>query len=312
VLGHLNPTALLEGAMPIARGKAEEAVARVAEPLGLSRTEAAWGILTVLATNVTMAMRTITIERGYDPREFTLIAFGGMGPTIAGRIVGELGIGRILVPPDPGTFSAFGMLVSDVQQSRSVTRMTRLDVADAAELDKLFTEMEESAIAELVLEKFARQQVATLRSAGMRYRGQSYEVSVPVDALRGPADIAALAQRFHEAHRRRYGHMAESEAVEIVNFQVTAIGKIPKPQFHTAAIPARPQQPRPADKRAVNFGAGDLIETPVFRRAALPPGASLEGPAIVEEKTSTIVLYPGQSARVDGYLNVEIEALQKR
>jgi len=307
VLGHLNPAALLEGAMPIMRGEAEAAVARVAKPLGLTLIEAAWGVLTVLATNVTMAMRTITIERGYDPREFTLIAFGGMGPTVAGRFVGELGIGRILVPPDPGTFSAFGMLVSDVQQSRSVTRMTRLDAADAAELEKIFAEMEVSAIVELITEKFAREQVVTLRSAGMRYRGQSYEVSVPAGALRGADDIAVLAKRFHEAHRRRYGHMAESEAVEIVNFQVTAIGRIPKPQFHALAISELSPLPEPSAERTVYFGPSDALRVPVFRRAALPPGAVLEGPAIIEEKTSTIVLYPGQGARIDGYRNVEIE-----
>jgi N-methylhydantoinase A len=312
VLGHLNPAALLEGAMPIARAKAEQAVVRVAEPLGLSLTEAAWGILTVLAANVTMAMRTITIERGYDPREFTLVAFGGMGPTIAGRVVGELGIGRILVPRDPGTFSAFGMLVSDVQQSRSVTRMTRLDAADAAELDKIFAEMEDAAVGELLTEKFAREQVASVRSAGMRYRGQSYEVSVPVGALSGSADIAALAERFHEAHRRRYGHMAASEAVEIVNFQVTAIGKIPKPKVQEMAVVRAAQLPAPGERRAVYFSATDAIDVPVFRRAALPAGADIDGPAIIEEKTSTTVLYPGQRARLDGYLNVEIEPLQKR
>jgi N-methylhydantoinase A len=310
-LDHLNPAALLEGAMPIMRAAAEAAVARVAKPLGLTLIEAAWGILTVLATNVTMAMRTITIERGYDPREFTLIAFGGMGPTIAGRFVGELGIGRILVPPDPGTFSAFGMLVSDVQQSRSVTRMTRLDAADAAQLETIFAEMEESAIAELLTEKFAREQVATLRSAGMRYRGQSYEVSVPVGAMRGAPDVAALAKRFHEVHRRRYGHMAESEAVEIVNFQVSAIGKIPKPQIHEMTISGSPRLPAPSAERPVYFGPSDVVEVPVFRRATLPPGAVIEGPAIIEEKTSTIVLYPGQRARIDGYLNVEIEPLPK-
>jgi N-methylhydantoinase A len=311
VLGHLNPTALLEGAMPIARAKAEAAVAHVAGPLGLSLPEAAWGILTVLAANVTMAMRTITIERGYDPREFTLVAFGGMGPTIAGRIVGELGIGRILVPRDPGTFSAFGMLVSDVQQSRSMTRMTRLDAADAAELDKIFADMEDAAVAELLTEKFAREQVATLRSAGMRYRGQSYEVSVEVGALRGSADIAALADRFHDAHQRRYGHMAASEAVEIVNFQVTAVGKIPKPTIHETPISANLQFPVPAEWRTVFFGPTDAIDVPVFRRAALPPGADIDGPAIIEEKTSTTVLYPGQRARIDSYLNLEIEPLQK-
>ena len=311
VLGHLNPTALLEGAMPIARIQAEEAVARVAEPLGLSLTEAAWGILTVLAANVTMAMRTITIERGYDPREFTLVAFGGMGPTIAGRIVGELGIGRILVPRDPGTFSAFGMLVSDVQQSRSITRVTRLDIADAAGLDKIFAEMEEAAVAELLTEKFAREQIATLRTAGMRYRGQSYEVSVQVGVLRGAPDIAALAERFHQAHRRRYGHMAASEAVEIVNFQVTAVGQIPKPKAHEMPVARSARLPVPSETRTVYFGPTDAIDVPVFRRAALSPGANIDGPAIIEEKTSTAVLYPGQRARIDGYLNLEIERLQQ-
>ena len=308
VLGHLSPTALLEGAMPISSAKAHEAVtARVARPLGLAPMEAAWGILTVLATNVTMAMRTITIERGYDPREFTLVAFGGMGPTIAGRIVAELGIGRILVPRDPGTFSAFGMLVTDVHQTRSFTRITRLDAARPKELEKTFAEMEEAALAKLLQEKFTRKQLTTLRSADMRYRGQSYDVSVPVSALQTDADIAALAKRFHQAHRRRYGHMAESEAVEIVNFQVTAVGEIAKPQFGRVKVPERPEPPAPHEKRAAYFRPDDATDVPVFRRNTLAPGSVIDGPAIIVEKTSTIVLYPGQHARVDGYLNIEIE-----
>ncbi|MGB6536759.1 MAG: hydantoinase/oxoprolinase family protein [Xanthobacteraceae bacterium] len=306
VLGHLNRAALLDGAMPIALAKAHEAVAtRVAQPLGMSPAEAAWGILTVLATNVTMAMRTITIERGYDPREFTLVAFGGMGPTIAGRIIGELGIGRILVPRDPGTFSAFGMLVTDVHQSRSLTRITPLDAAKPAELERIFVEMEGAALAELLHEKFLREQLATLRSAGMRYRGQSYEVNVPVSALQSNDDLVALAKRFHEAHRRRYGHMAQSEAVEIVNFQVTAVGSMPKPQFHETATSA--QSAPPDETRTAYFGS-DATEVPVFRRSKLFPGAAIKGPAVIDEKTSTVVLYPGQRARIDGYLNIEIDS----
>jgi N-methylhydantoinase A len=281
-------------------------VSRVAKPLGLTPIEAAWGILTVLATNVTMAMRTITIERGYDPREFTLVPFGGMGPTIAGRIIGELGIGRILIPRDPGTFSAFGMLVTDVHQTRSFTRITRLDAAMPAELERIFAGMEEGALADLMQEQFTREQLATLRSAGMRYRGQSYEVSVPVNELHNDADLAALAKRFHEAHRRRYGHMAESEAVEIVNFQVTAIGAIPKPQFSPNASPAESQPPIPQEMRTVYFNSTDAIQVPVFRRSALAAGAVISGPAIIEEKTSTTVLYPGQRAEIDGYLNIAV------
>ncbi len=305
VLGHLNPATLLEGAMPISEAKAREAVtAQVAQPLGLSPAEAAWGILTVLATNVTMAMRTITIERGYDPREFTLIAFGGMGPTIAGRFIGELGISRILVPRDPGTFSAFGMLVTDVHQTRSFTRITRLDAVKPEELERTFAEMERAALAELQQEQFPREQLTTLRSAGMRYRGQSYEVSVSVAALQTDADLAALVDRFHDAHQRRYGHMAQSEAVEIVNFQVTAVGTIPKPQFHELAV--REQRPIPHEMRIAYFGPGEETKVPVFRRSSLQPGTVIDGPGIIDEKTSTIVLYPGQRAVVDGYLNIEI------
>jgi N-methylhydantoinase A len=306
VLGHLSGTALLDGAMPISAALAQEAVNRhVAAPLGMAVEEAAWGILTVLATNVMSAMRTITVERGYDPREFTLVPFGGMGPTIAGRIAGELGSGRILVPRDPGTFSAYGMLVTDVHQARSLTRLTPLDAATADELEGIFRAMEDEALADLVRERFPREQLQTLRFAGMRYRGQSYEVTVPVAALAGPDDLAELTRRFHEAHHRRYGHMAQAEAVEIVNFQVTGVGVIPKPplqQFeHGAAM-----SPEPAATRQAWFGAGESVALPVFRRDALSPGDTIEGPAVIEEKTSTTILYPGQRAQIDSFLNIDI------
>jgi len=307
VLGHLSPSALLDGAMPISSAKAHEAVAsRVAKPLGLTPVEAAWGILTVLATNVTMAMRTITIERGFDPREFTLVPFGGMGPTIAGRIIGELGIDRVLIPRDPGTFSAFGMLVTDVHQTRSFTRITRLDAAKPAELEKIFARMEQAALVDLMEEQFVRAQLSTLRSAGMRYRGQSYEVSVPVTALDSDADLASLGKRFHEAHRRRYGHMAESEAVEFVNFQVTAVGAIPKPRFSEFAVSGTSRPPAPHETRTAYFNPTAAIEVPVYHRAALRTGMTIDGPAVIEEKTSTTVLYPGQRAAIDGYLNIAI------
>jgi N-methylhydantoinase A len=307
VLGHLNPEALLAGAMAIDAARSHEAVRmRIAEPLGMSVVEAAWGILTVLAANAMTAMRTITIERGYDPREFTLVPFGGMGPTIAGRFAADLGIGRILVPNDPGAFSAYGMLVTDVHQVRSVTRITPLDGAGADDLDAVFRTMEETAVADLLREKFPRERIETLRSAGMRYRGQSYEVSVPVPALRGAEDIAALAQRFHEAHHRRYGHMAQAEAVEIVNFEVTGVGLIPKPALKTFAR-GQGGAPVPHTKRTAHFGGADAVSIPVFLRDRLAPGAVIEGPAVIEEQTSTTVLYRGQRARVDEYLNIEID-----
>jgi N-methylhydantoinase A len=305
-LGHLNPAVLLDGEMPISRAKAQDAVrAHIAEPLGISPVKAAWGILTVLATNVMVAMRTITVERGYDPREFTLVPFGGMGPTIAGRIASEIGIGRILIPRDPGAFSAYGMLVTDVRQERSITRITRLDDARPRDLDAIFQPLEKAAIDDLMRENFTRKRIATVRHAGMRYRGQSYEVSVPVARLRNPGDISALMRRFHEAHRRRYGHMAENEAIEIVNFQATAIGLMMKPIPKKFKIAAK-RKHSPDHVRPVYFGAGRAVLTPVFRRHALAPGARIKGPAVIEEKTSTIVVYPKQIAQVDAYLNIEI------
>ena len=304
LLGHLNPAALLDGAMPIKAESAHAAVVtRVAQPLGITPIEAAWGILRVLATNVMVAMRTITVERGYDPREFTLVPFGGMGPTIAGLIAAELGISRILIPRDPGTFSAYGMLVTDVHQERGLTRITPVDGTTAGELDAIFAEMEKAALADLMREQFPRERLQTRRHAGMRYRGQSYEVAVPVPNLRGPDDVADLTQRFHDAHQRRYGHMAQAEAVEIVNFQVTAVGLIPKPAMKSFARTTAFAQPH-ATRRAW-FDAENAREVPVFRRGALQPGMRIEGPAIIEEQTSTTVLYPGQRAEVDEYLNVE-------
>jgi N-methylhydantoinase A len=308
LLGHLNPTALLEGAMPIASAKAREAVVtRVAAPLGMPAAEAAWGILRVLATNVMVAMRTITVERGYDPREFTLVPFGGVGPTIAGMIAAELGIGRILIPRDPGTFSAHGMLVTDVHQERSLTRITPVDGTMLAEVDAIFAEMETAALEDLMREQFPRERLLAHRHAGMRYRGQSYEVAVPVPRLRGPQDMADLITRFHDAHQRRYGHMAQAEAIEIVNFQVTAVALIAKPALKT--FPRTDAPAKPHEARQAYFSAGDARAVPVFRRSTLQPGMRFEGPAILEEKTSTTVLYPGQRADVDEYLNVEIELL---
>jgi N-methylhydantoinase A len=311
LLGHLNPTALLEGAMPIASAKARDAVAtRVAEPLGISEIEAAWGIVRVLATNVMVAMRTITVERGHDPREFTLLPFGGMGPAIAGFVAAELGIARILIPRDPGTFSAHGMLVTDVHQEKSLTRVTPIGEATPAQLDAIFAELEARALQDLLAEGFARERLATRRHAGMRYRGQSYEVPVEVPSLAGPQALADLTRRFHAAHARRYGHMAQAEAVEIVNFQVTAIGLIPKPALKRFDAPARTQA-SPRETRRAHFNATEGCDVPVWRRSDLSPGMRVEGPAVIEEKTSTIVLYPGQRAKVDEYLNIEVELPSK-
>jgi N-methylhydantoinase A len=308
VLGHLSPIALLQGGMPLAKEKAWQAVHdRLAGPLGMSDIDAAWGVLTVLVSSCVSAMRTITVERGYDPREFTLVPFGGMGPTIAGRIAEELGIQRILVPRDPGTFSAWGMLVTDVHQETSQTRLIPLDRATPEEIEALFAEMEARVTEDLARERFPRDHLHTLRTAGMRYRGQSYEVGVPVSRIATKEDLVQLGRRFHEAHHRRYGHMAENETIDIVNFKVTGVGEIAKPVLTPVEF-VRAGPAAPVEVRSVHFGALGTLKTDVYRRSDLQPGATITGPAILEESTSTIVVYPGQRATVDAYLNLEIEA----
>lgn len=304
VLGHLNPKVLLDGKMPIDSQKSHDAVMKsVGHELGMSAADAAWGILTVLSANVVAAMRTITVERGYDPREFTLIPFGGMGPTTANKIAADLGVCRILVPRDPGTFSAYGMLVTDIQQERSVTRLTRLASADVATLDAMYRGLEEKVSADLLRENVLPAQLKLMRYAGMRYAGQSYEVLVPVTGF-SEAERKDMAGRFHAAHLRRYGHSADNQPVEIVTFKVVGLGVIPKPRLRAFAAAAT--EPVVNHHRPVHFGPGLTLDTPIYRRALLTPGMEIRGPAVIEEQTSTTVLYPGELARVDEYLNLEI------
>jgi N-methylhydantoinase A len=304
VLGHLNPKVLLDGKMPIDSQKSHDAVMKsVGHELGMSAADAAWGILTVLSANVVAAMRTITVERGYDPREFTLIPFGGMGPTTANKIAADLGVCRILVPRDPGTFSAYGMLVTDIQQERSVTRLTRLAGADVATLDAMYQGLEEKVCADLLRENVLPAQLKLMRYAGMRYAGQSYEVLVPVTGF-SEGERKDMAGRFHAAHLRRYGHSADNQPVEIVTFKVVGLGVIPKPRLRAFAAAAT--EPVVNHHRPVHFGPGLTLDTPIYRRALLTPGMEIRGPAVIEEQTSTTVLYPGELARVDEYLNLEI------
>ena len=306
-LGHLNLDSLLGGEMAIAGAKAQQAIeTHVAAPLGMSADDAAWGVLTVLVANCTAAMRTITVERGYDPREFTLVPFGGMGPAIAGRIAAELGIGGILVPRDPGTFSAWGMLVADVRQERSLTKLMSLDAAMPGAIEALYAGLEQQVVADLEGENFAREQIAIQRFAGMRYRGQSYEVTVAVGELKSAADLAAMIDAFHNAHQRRYGHMAANESIEIVNVKVVGAGRIDKPDLPVFAA-AGVREPAPIAIRDACFGSAGRLPTPVYQREDLQPGVEIVGPAIVDEKTSTVVVYPRQTARIDSYLNIEID-----
>lgn len=310
VLGHLNPKALLGGEMRIDRDLSAKAVdGRIARPLGLSLQAAALGILRVLITNVVSSMRMITIERGYHPAEFSLLAFGGMGPTFATALAAALGLREVIVPPNPGNFSATGMLLSDLLHDLSTTRLLpltgtglRLACAELFQLDKFARKhvMEQGA---------SDTKIATEWLLDMRYRGQAYELPVPISSGRDHLDLKEIGQRFEAVHELRYGHRAEREAIEIVNLKVRARFAVEKPLPQRA--PAQQGPAPPQGYRKVQFLGGQQ-EVAVFHRDQLGFGAELQGPLVVEEGTSTAVVEPNWTLRVDEESNLLLRPREPR
>ena len=303
-LRHLNPRALLQGEMPIDAALSADAVRRVvAEPLGMSEDEAALGILRVLAANIVSSMRTITVERGFNPADFVLAPFGGMGPTLATVVASSLGIGRILVPADPGNFSAFGMLLSDLRSDAVTTRVVTLTPDSLKEAVAALHDLEDAVRRELASQGPSQDQIRVDWLLDMRYREQAYELTVPIAKDPAKLNVDEICDRFGEAHEQRYGHRADDEVVEVVNLRASAYASLGKPELSWSAG-AREQQPGPERRRVVMpDGPHDV---PVFRRDDLPPGAALNGPVIVEEKTSTTVVEPGWTLQVDPEGNLDL------
>ena len=303
MLGHLNRHALLQGAMPIDAGAARRAVTEtVAGPLAMTPERAAAGIVEVLAAQVAMSMRSVTIEKGYDPRDFILVAYGGAGPTVACPIARELEIPEICVPRDPGNFCAAGMLLTDLIRSHSLTRISGLDETPADAIREAFRELRERGVGELREQGVPPDSIDTEDFLDMRYPGQSYEVTIPA----GDARREELTRLFHETHGRLFGHTADEEAMEIVNYRVRCIGRLPKMTF--AAAPATGGPARAESERSALFpGIPAPVPTPVYRRTDLAPGFRTAGPAIIEEYSSTTVVYPSFDLSVDAHGNLRLQ-----
>jgi N-methylhydantoinase A len=301
-LGQLNSSELLAGEMKIDGGRSEQAIReKIAAPLKLSIEEASLGIERVLVANVVAAMRTMTVERGYDPREFSLVAFGGMGPTLGTAVASALGTSEIIVPPNPGNFSAYGMLLSDLRYDLVITRLMTLSEAGINAVASALAELERTARRELSAQGALEDRIEVQWLLDLRYRGQSYELTVPIARQTKDPKIEDIAEKFGKAHERRYGHSAEDEAIEIVNLRVSAsysLGK-PQPVSKLAGLVAAPAQ----KSRPVRFLSG-VQETPIMIRDDLAPGYQIEGPAVIEEKTSTVVIEPGWRMQVDQRLNL--------
>lgn len=308
VLGRLSPQYFLGGEIVLDAAGATAAIERaVARPLGLGVLDAALGIVRVADASMAHAVRIMTVQKGHDPRDFVMVAYGGAGPAHAVAVARELGIGRVVIPPHPGIFSAVGMLLADARDEYLLSFVTGLDDVVPAELEARFAELEERGTASMMAGGFARGDVELSRSLEMRYAGQ--EFTLVVDVVPGPLSAATLRDlraRFDGLHEFRYGHAFANAPIEIVSVRAHVAGRLPKPDLRLtrehAALAASAIATRP-----VYFERTGFVACPVYRRDALGAQGEILGPAIIEEVMSTTVISHGDRARVDEIGNVVIE-----
>ncbi len=301
VLGYLDPGGLVGGAMKLDLEAARAAVQRdLAGPMGCSVEDAAFGMLRLASATMMRAIRAVSVERGRDPRQFALLAFGGNGPLFAAGIARELGIARVLIPPLPGVFSAFGLLVADAEHHGVRSLRMRLDSADAERIALALAELEAAGSAQLARDGFPAGRQEVRRAALARYVGQSSEIEVP---LAGGVTPAAIAEAFGVEHERTYGFRAPaSEPVELTGLSVITRGVADRPRLPERIPPKEAAGPR---SRLAWFPDGGWTNTPVVDRAGLQQGAR-SGPVIVQEYDATCLVPHGATAAVDAFGNIVI------
>jgi len=308
LLGYLNPKHLVGGALSLNAEKARAAfVEKVAKPLGMEIDRAAYGAHQIAASNMIRAIKAVSTERGRDPREFGLFAFGGNGPLFACGMAAALGMTRVVVPPSAGLFSSFGLLYADVEHHYARTFRRLLRKADLKEIQTAWDALAKQAIDQLAVEGFTGARARLRRSAAMHYHGQSYELTVAVPD--GPIDadmVAHLEEAFGREHEKTYGHRASAEEpVELVSIQVVGQGLRDGAGVPERVKPSR-AEPTPPPPRQAYFGAEHgWRETPILRRSDL--AGSRTGPVIVEEYDATCVVPPGWRAVLDNGGNIVIE-----
>lgn len=304
VLGRLNPAYFLGGEMWLDLAAAQQAVDRFGARLGMSREATASAILDLVNFNMVNALRLVSIDRGLDPRDFTLVSFGGAGSLHASSLAEIIGIRAVLVPIHQGVFSAFGLTTADMRVDESQTANMRSDLLRLEAVNHVLRRLRHRALETLAAEGYAGTPVLEA-VIEMRYLGQNYgtdtEIPSTPDGQLSQQQLDGVVQRFHDSHRTLYGYNIPEEIVELVNFKVTAIGAMAKPRIRPLETGGRLEA---KGARSVYFKeAGGLVDCPLYERERLPVGATLSGPAIVEEAMSTTLVLPGQQLRVDEYGN---------
>jgi len=305
LLGRLNPGNLLGGDMKIHSRLAEGALKGLGSELGVSPEEAAVSVVRIANSMMSKILRIVSVERGYDPRVFTLVAFGGAGPMHVCALAEELGIGHVIVPPSPGMFSALGLLTADLFHDHSRPVISDAEEADPAELERFYREMEVEGTATLSQEGIPERRRSYRRTLDIRYRGQGFELSVDTRKPVTRSSIAESVKAFHVKHREVYGYSAEEEPAEIVNAKLRVIGFLEKPKLRRRR--RNRSDPSPDHRRVFYEGLGEWVETEVHRRAAL--NGLRDGPAVIEQYDATTVVYPGWSYTPDDYGNLTLRRL---
>jgi N-methylhydantoinase A/oxoprolinase/acetone carboxylase beta subunit len=310
LLGYLNPDYFLGGRMALNVDAARQAIARVASVLGLAETQAAWGVYSVVNENMAAAARIHIIEKGKDPRRYAMVAFGGAGPAHASRVAHILGMRRVIIPLAAGVTSALGCLAAPLAFEFVRAFPGRLDDIDWRDVAALFAELEHSGHAVLQDAGVDPTAITMARAADMRLVGQIHEITVPLPTEPLTVrDLPAIKQAFYRLYRELYSRAYERLPIEVVNWRLVAAGPTPSIRLERHAVaPERSAATALKGHRPAYFPeAHGFVETPVYDRYRLPPGAQLPGPAILEEQESTMVIGHDDSARTDAYLNLIVE-----
>jgi N-methylhydantoinase A len=258
------------------------------------------------------AIKAVSSQRGYDIRDFTLIAFGGGGPMHAGRMALDLGIPTLLIPLTPGVTSALGLLLADVKHDYVRSKLAPLKELNLDEINGLFSQLTEQAKKDLRGEGFSDGEIALQPFLDLRYAGQGYELTVPspMPPLK-PADVELIRRRFDAQHEQAHGHKAESEPVELVSLRLISTGIVPQAKLSPATATGRKVEAALTGERKIFFGKEHgLLDCRIYSRELLEPGHKIHGPAVIEQMDTTTVIHPEQEAIVDNYLNLIVKTKQ--
>ncbi|WP_319496716.1 hydantoinase/oxoprolinase family protein [uncultured Cohaesibacter sp.] len=312
VLQTLNPVEILGGRMKVRRDLALAAVQRLADQLGLGVMETADGILQVVTANMAKAIRVISVQRGHDPRDYTLMAFGGAGPLHAARLAHELDISRMIIPLTPGALCALGLLLTDLRADFAISRLTELTEESLAAVEAGFGELSVQALDWFATDNIPEDRRKEIRTVDMRYAGQNYELSVTVPA--GPITLDTfkkLEEGFEAVHKQRFGFIAKGEKIQLVTLRLEAIGEVKKAKLQSYPKEGTSPDAAKIDERGVWMKSeGDFVTCPVYDRKLLKHGNQISGPAIIEQMDTTSVILPDMTATVDAYLNLIVEIAQ--